>query len=63
MKAFDSGRQQTQRQEVEGEIHNLKSAEMNTCNPMTWEEILDFVENDIDFGLKVLEEYERLVSA
>ena len=63
MPALNSGRQQTKRQEVEGEIQTLKSADMNTCKPMTWKEILDFVENDIDFGLKVLEEYERLVSA
>ena len=63
MPALNSERKQTQRHEVEGDIQNFKSADTNTCKPMTWKEILDFVENDIDFGLKVLDEYERLVSA
>ena len=62
MPALNSGRQQTQRQEVEGEIQTHKSADTNRCKPMTWNEILDLVENDNDFGIKVLEEYERLTS-
>ena len=63
MPALNSGRQQTQTQEVEGEIQILKSADMNNCKPMTRKEFMDLVENDIDFGDKVLEEYERLVLA
>ena len=63
MPTLNIGRQPTQSQESEGEIQNLKSADMNISKPMTWNEILDLVEKDIDFGLKILEEYERLVAA